>query len=85
MIGKYTPPARAVVDGIAGAKSASEIDNPYAKPSVLLPIVLTKKVATRSPNPVCTNPLAKKNALRLETGLVSPGTRVLVCDSCQFW
>ena len=62
MIGRYTPPARAVVEGIAGASNASEMLRPYDRPSVDLPIVLTKNVATRSPSPVCTKPLAKKNA-----------------------
>mmetsp|Transcript_5719 Transcript_5719/g.20713 ORF Transcript_5719/g.20713 Transcript_5719/m.20713 type:complete len:269 (+) Transcript_5719:471-1277(+) len=62
MIGKYTPPARAVVLGIAGAKSASESVNPYDNPSVDFPSARTNNVATRSPKPVRTNPLAKKNA-----------------------
>mmetsp|Transcript_66 Transcript_66/g.343 ORF Transcript_66/g.343 Transcript_66/m.343 type:complete len:218 (-) Transcript_66:29-682(-) len=38
------------------------MDRPYDSPSVDLPSILTNQVATRSPSPVCTNPLAKKKA-----------------------
>ena len=36
MMGMKMPPARAVVDGIAGAIRVSAIDSPYASPRVLL-------------------------------------------------
>lgn len=42
MIGKNTPPALAVVLGIAGAMIASLIVSPYDNPSVLFPSHLTK-------------------------------------------
>lgn len=42
IIGKKTPPALAVVLGIAGAMSASLKVNPYDNPSVLFPRHLTK-------------------------------------------
>lgn len=65
MIGKNTPPALAVVLGIAGAINASLKVNPYDKPNVLFPNHFTKYVAIRSPNPVLTNPRAKKNEITI--------------------
>ena len=56
MIGMKMPPALAVVEGMAGAIAASANANPYAKPSVLLPKALRKKVATRSPSPIFSKP-----------------------------
>ena len=41
-MGMKMPPARAVVDGIAGAINASAIDSPYASPKVDFPNILTK-------------------------------------------
>lgn len=46
---------------MAGEIMASQIANPYAKPKVLFPNHLTKYIANRSPSPVFTNPLLKKN------------------------
>lgn len=63
MIGKKTPPALAVVLGIAGAINASLNVNPYDNPSVLFPNHFTKYVAILSPNPVFTKPLAKKKEM----------------------
>lgn len=37
MMGMKMPPARAVVDGMAGAMTASAADSPYASPNVDLP------------------------------------------------
>ena len=37
MMGRNTPPARAVVLGMAGEMSASDSTRPYDSPSVLLP------------------------------------------------
>lgn len=37
MIGMKIPPARAVVEGMAGAITVSAADSPYASPSVDLP------------------------------------------------
>lgn len=65
MIGKNTPPALAVVLGIAGAIKASLTVSPYDNPNVLLPSHFTKYVAIRSPSPVLTNPLAKKNEITI--------------------
>lgn len=56
MMGIKIPPARAVVEGIAGAMSASAMLSPYASPRVLLPKARTKSCATRSPNPVFSKP-----------------------------
>mmetsp|Transcript_1237 Transcript_1237/g.4013 ORF Transcript_1237/g.4013 Transcript_1237/m.4013 type:complete len:418 (-) Transcript_1237:1073-2326(-) len=61
MIGMNMPPALAVVEGMAGAISISAKERPYASPSVLFPKNLTKIWATRSPSPVFSKPLAKKN------------------------
>jgi hypothetical protein len=52
MMGMKMPPARAVVEGMAGARNASAMLNPYARPSVLFPQADTKRFATRSPRPV---------------------------------
>lgn len=65
MIGKNTPPALAVVLGMAGATSASLIVKPYESPNVLFPNHLTKYVAILSPKPVFTNPLAKKKEITI--------------------
>merc|ERR1719421_2415572 len=62
MMGRYTPPARAVVLGLAGARSASESTSPYERLSVLLPRSLIKVLATRSERPVLTKLRAKKKA-----------------------
>lgn len=64
-MGKKTPPARAVVLGIAGAIKASLRVNPYDKPRVLFPSHLTKYMAIRSPSPVFTNPRAKKKEMTI--------------------
>ena len=55
-MGMKMPPARAVVDGIAGAKKASAMDSPYARPSVLFPQAATNMLATLSPRPVFWKP-----------------------------
>lgn len=60
MMGMKMPPARAVVEGMAGAMRASATDKPYARPSVLFPNNFTNSWATRSPSPVFSKPLAKK-------------------------
>lgn len=56
MMGMKMPPARAVVEGIAGARTASAMDRPYARPSVLFPQAATNMLATRSPSPVFWKP-----------------------------
>ena len=56
MMGMKMPPARAVVDGMAGARTASAMDSPYARPSVLLPQAATNMLATLSPRPVFWKP-----------------------------
>ena len=56
MIGMKMPPARAVVEGMAGARTASAIDSPYARPSVLFPQAATNMLATLSPRPVFWKP-----------------------------
>ena len=55
-MGIKMPPARAVVEGIAGARKASAIDSPYARPSVLFPQAATNMLATLSPRPVFWKP-----------------------------
>ena len=55
-MGMKMPPARAVVEGIAGARNASAIDSPYARPSVLFPQAATNMLATLSPRPVFWKP-----------------------------
>mgnify|MGYP007114768744 CR=1 FL=1 len=68
MMGMKMPPALAVVDGMAGAISASATDNPYARPRVLFPKSFTKMVATRSPSPVFSKPCRGWNSQpRLQT------------------
>mmetsp|Transcript_35697 Transcript_35697/g.43048 ORF Transcript_35697/g.43048 Transcript_35697/m.43048 type:complete len:252 (+) Transcript_35697:1462-2217(+) len=62
MIGTNTPPARAVVEGIAGQIAISAAWRPYARERVFFPKSLTKKRARRSPKPVLTNARAKKVA-----------------------
>jgi hypothetical protein len=61
MMGTKIPPARAEVEGMAGAINASATLRPYDKPSVFFPNAFTNIVAMRSPRPVFSNPLAKKN------------------------
>ncbi len=56
MMGMKMPPARAVVEGMAGASSASAMLSPYARPSVLAPHAATNMLATRSPRPVFWKP-----------------------------
>jgi hypothetical protein len=56
MMGMKMPPALAVVEGMAGAISASATLRPYARPKVDFPKAFTKSVATRSPRPVFSNP-----------------------------
>ncbi len=56
MMGMKMPPARAVVEGMAGARQASATLSPYARPSVLLPQAATNRLATRSPSPVFWKP-----------------------------
>lgn len=56
MMGMKMPPALAVVEGMAGAMRHSANANPYARPKVLFPKALTKRVATRSPSPVFSKP-----------------------------
>mmetsp|Transcript_5329 Transcript_5329/g.18831 ORF Transcript_5329/g.18831 Transcript_5329/m.18831 type:complete len:243 (-) Transcript_5329:13-741(-) len=65
MIGRNTPPALAVDEGMAGEMMASAKVRPYARPMVLLPYSLTNRVATLSPRPVWMNPLAKKKEITI--------------------
>ena len=67
MIGMKMPPARAVVEGMAGAMQASATARPYASPSVLLPNARTNKVATRSPSPVFSKPYSKREGRLTDT------------------
>ena len=65
MMGMKMPPARAVVEGMAGASRASAAASPYASPKVLFPNHFTKMVATRRPRPVFSNPcMAADRVLR---------------------
>mmetsp|Transcript_32861 Transcript_32861/g.72587 ORF Transcript_32861/g.72587 Transcript_32861/m.72587 type:complete len:217 (+) Transcript_32861:1810-2460(+) len=61
MMGMKIPPARAEVEGMAGARTHSATLRPRVRPSVLLPMAWTKMFAMRSPSPVFSKPLAKKN------------------------
>jgi len=65
MIGTNIPPARAVVDGIAGDSSVSDMASPYPRPRLLLPNQLTNITATRLPSPVFSKPSAKKNEMTI--------------------
>ena len=56
MMGMKMPPARAEVEGMAGASSVSAMFKPMARPSVLLPMAFTKRLAMRCPRPVFSKP-----------------------------
>lgn len=56
MMGMKMPPARAEVEGMAGASRASATLRPYDRPNVLLPNAFTKTLAIRSPSPVFSKP-----------------------------
>jgi hypothetical protein len=61
MMGTKIPPARAEVEGIAGARSISATLRPYERPRVLFPSAWTNMFAILSPSPVFSKPFAKKN------------------------
>ena len=57
-----TPPTRAVLDGVAGAKIKSDKANAYAKRNELLPKAAIKLYAIRFPKPVLIKPRENKKA-----------------------
>lgn len=73
MMGMKMPPARAVVDGMAGAISVSAALSPYARPSVLFPKSFTNMVATLSPSPVFWKPCQSAATLLLLGSCISHG------------
>ena len=87
-MGMKMPPARAVVEGMAGAIRVSAALSPYASPRVLLPKSLTKMVATLSPSPVFWKPckafLHQVDGDAFEKAVNSiMGTFSCVFDHCQ--
>ena len=86
MMGMKIPPARAVVDGIAGAIKASAALRPYESPSVLLPKAFTKMVATLSPSPVFWKPCNQNSNVSEQISKVKPQevgmTAIVSSESC---
>lgn len=80
MTGIKIPPALAVVDGIAGLTTNSAALRPKESPSVLFPKTLTKHKAILSPNPVISNPLAKKNETTINQ-MTSDVMAVVACPN----
>ena len=62
VIGMITPPTRAVLEGVAGAKIKSDKANAYAKRNELLPKAEIKLYAIRFPKPVLIKPRENKKA-----------------------
>ena len=62
VIGYTTPPVRAVLEGVAGARIKSLTNNVYARRIGLLPNNLIKIYAMRWPRPVLIKPRDNRNA-----------------------
>mmetsp|Transcript_26049 Transcript_26049/g.66254 ORF Transcript_26049/g.66254 Transcript_26049/m.66254 type:complete len:277 (+) Transcript_26049:2006-2836(+) len=78
MMGMKMPPARADVEGMAGASRVSATLSPTARPSVDLPMALTNMLAMRSPSPVFSKPLAKKK----DTTMSQMTSLVMALNAC---
>ena len=71
-IGYMTPPARAVLLGMAGASTRSAATRPYASPRLRRPSTRMKWYAMRVPSPVLTKAVAMKKAATTSQTTVLP-------------